>query len=96
MQEKNVSEWHLEMNTDEKTKYSLLNRLIVNSVMTDGLQSSELFCENSQSLNARTFTLFCGYIVLEQCGTGLPPGFWGSSVVQIKNSGRWNVIIRKY
>lgn len=36
MQEKNVSEWDLEMNTDEKTKYSLLNRLIVGSVMTDG------------------------------------------------------------
>lgn len=28
---------------DEKKKYSLLNRLIVDSVMTDGSQSSDLF-----------------------------------------------------
>lgn len=63
------------MNTNERTKYSLLNRSIVNSVMMDGFQSSNLFCENSQALNARISTLFCGYIMLEQYGTGLPPGF---------------------
>lgn len=74
------------MNTDEKTKYSLLNRLIVNSVMTDGFQSRDLFYENSQSLNARIFTLFCGYIVFRTVwhwsATRVPRCFSGTNKKQ--------------
>lgn len=42
MQEENVSERDLEMKTDEKTTYNLLNRLIVDNVVTDVLQSTDL------------------------------------------------------
>lgn len=38
-----MNRWKKILKMDEKTKYSLLNRLIVDSVLTDGFQSSDLF-----------------------------------------------------
>lgn len=74
------------MNTGENTKYSLLNRLIVDSVITDGFQSTDLFYENSQSLNARIFTLFCVYIVFRtvwnRSATRAPRCFIGTNEKQ--------------